>query len=202
MRKKPQTGGVQAAQEAVRIFWPSRPAFPPGSLPISTRRPYRLARSGSINGASQAGAASASSSRAARSVSPTSSRRLRARTAASTWVASVRCRPPVLSRPASTRRSSISSSNWSAAPSCSARRARNSHSTEWWNPGSSSSRPIAYFQSILVRTASAAARSDRFSANCSTDTSANCPGDRPGLPLRDTAGRTPRPRKGHRAGPG
>jgi IS30 family transposase len=45
----------------------------------------------------------------------------------------------------------------------------------------------AYFQSIRPRTASAACRSVRFSANCRTVTSANCPGEIPGLPRAPNA---------------
>lgn len=69
-----------------------------------------------------------------------------------------------------------------SAASPSASRALNSHRIEQSNPASSSSRPSAYLNSILVRTASATARSDRFSANCSTLTSANCPGENPARP--------------------
>jgi hypothetical protein len=45
-----------------------------------------------------------------------------------------------------------------------------------------SSRPNAYFQSIRLRTASAAWRSDSPSANCSTDTSASRAGESAGRP--------------------
>src|SRR3954469_6223810 len=92
---------------------------------------------------------------AARSVSPTLSSRLTVRTAASTWVLSVRWRPRALSRPRSRNCASIASSRpCSSLPAT--RRARNSHKTEKSNPGSASSRPSAYFQSIRPRTASAA----------------------------------------------
>ena len=47
--------------------------------------------------------------------------------------------------------------------------------------------PSAYFQSIRARTASAACRSVRFSTNCNTVTSANCPGEIPGLPRTPNA---------------
>jgi hypothetical protein len=60
-------------------------------------------------------------------------------------------------------------------------------STEASNPGSSSSMPSAYLTSIPNRTRCAAARSVRFSANCSTVTSANCSGDQPRRPRTPNA---------------
>src|SRR3954471_5362740 len=118
---------------------------------------------------------------AARSVSPTLSSRLTVRTAASTWVLSVRWRPRALSRPRSRNCASIASSRpCSSLPAI--RRARNSHRTEKSNPGSVSSRPSAYFQSIRPRTASAACRSLSPSVNCSTVTRARRHGECAGWP--------------------
>ena len=114
-------------------------------------------------------------------VSTTSSSRLSSRTAATTQVASVRCRPPRTSSPCSRRRSSSRSSS-RCAPSPSTSRVRNSLSTEASNPVSVSSKPRTYFQSIRLRTASAAWRSDRPSANCSTDTKASRAGETAGRP--------------------
>src|SRR5829696_3812685 len=67
----------------------------------------------------------------------------------------------------------VSSSRCSAPPAT--RRARNSPSTLKWNPGSVSSRPSAYFQSMRARTASAACRSLRCSRNWNTVTRASQP---------------------------
>src|SRR5215218_8401973 len=98
-----------------------------------------------------------------------------------TWVASVRWRPPLPSRPRSRSRASSSVSSRSVWPSASSR-ARNSVSTEASKPGSDSSRPSVYFQSSRPRTASAACRSVRPSTNCSTSTSASRAGDHAGRP--------------------
>ena len=100
---------------------------------------------------------------------------------ASTCVASVRCRPRALSSPRARHASSSLCSRRSSAPPMS-RRARNSHSTEWSKPGSSSSRLSRYFQSIRARTASAACRSGMFSRNCKMVTNARRHGGRPGWP--------------------
>ena len=114
-------------------------------------------------------------------VSPTSSRRLSTRMDASTCVASVRCRPRALSSPRAWQASSsLPSSRSSALPA--SRRERNSHRTEWSKPGSVSSSPSRYFQSMRARTASAAWRSGRFSRNCSRVTRASRQGGRPGWP--------------------
>ncbi|EMF56298.1 hypothetical protein SBD_2330 [Streptomyces bottropensis ATCC 25435] len=95
---------------------------------------------------------------------------------------SVRCLPPAFTRPRSLSAVSSRSSTFSSIP-CSTNRVRNSDSTEVSNPGSSSSRPSAYFRSMPYRTRCAAARSVRFSANCNSVTSASWPGDQPGRPL-------------------
>ena len=146
-----------------------------------TRCPYTCFQDASITVASQAGAAAASASSAARTASPASSSRLRSRIRASTCVESVRCRIPGPARPASfSLPSSRSSSDFAIPPATS--RSRNSLSTLKSNPGSASSRPRQYFQSIRLRTASAACRSVRFSVNCKTVTTASCAGDSPGLP--------------------
>src|SRR4051794_15723504 len=100
---------------------------------------------------------------------------------ARTWVASVRCRPRALSRPRAWQASSsLRSRRSSALPS--SRRARNSHKAEWSKPGSVSSNPSRYFQSIRARTASAARRSGRSSRNCRMVTSARRHGGRAGWP--------------------
>src|ERR1700712_1191789 len=61
-------------------------------------------------------AAADSASRAARSVSVRNSKRFTARTAASTWVESVRCRPPALTTPSSASRASSRSRTLSSSP--------------------------------------------------------------------------------------
>src|SRR5262249_40601540 len=72
--------------------------------------------------------------------------------------------------------------------SCPARsRARNLQSTEASNPESVSSNPKAYFQSIRPRTASAAWRSETFSANCKTVTNAKRQGASAGCPRRENS---------------
>jgi hypothetical protein len=96
-------------------------------------------------------------------------------------VESVRCFPPAFTSPSEARRSSSASSGTCSSPA-SATFARNSGSTEWSNPGSSRGKPSRYFQSSLVRTASAAIRSVRFPARCSTVTSASRDGGQPGRP--------------------
>jgi len=79
--------------------------------------------------------------------------------AASTCVESVRCRPrAVRKRHARHRSSSPSSKRPSARPA--SKRARNSHRTEASKPVSLSSRLSTYFQSMRLRTAAAAWRSE------------------------------------------
>ncbi|GED90006.1 hypothetical protein TNCT6_70910 [Streptomyces sp. 6-11-2] len=67
---------------------------------------------------------------------------------------------------------------WFALPllQWASRRSRSPVSTVKSYPESARTRPSRYFQSILARTACAAWRSVRFSANCNTDTKASCPG--------------------------
>ena len=131
---------------------------------------------------SQSGAATARAFRAARSVSATCSRRLRRRK-----------RPQDMGRvgalPAARLQQPLrlAGRQQRLEQQCArlrrrARRARNSQSTEKWKPGSSSSRPSAYFQSIRARTASAAWRSESPSANCMTVTSASRHGLSAGRP--------------------
>ena len=147
------------------------------------RRPYRSTHSGGLWPRSHSGATTARLFRACRSASVAHPRRTVARTRASTWVESVRCRPRALSSPRLLQRSSNrSSSNPSAPPS--SRRERNSQSTEASNPGSVSSSPSRYFQSMRARTASAAARSERSSRNCRTVIRASRQGAKAGCPLR------------------
>src|SRR6266545_2853731 len=147
-----------------------------------TRAAYRLPQpSVSKVLASQSGAATANASRHARTDSPANSNRFRSRTAASTWVESVRCLPPAASSPLSVHAAS-STSRTRSARSWAATRARNSLSTVWSNPSLSSSMPRAYFQSMPNRTRCSAPRSVRFSASCSTVTSASRPGDQPSRP--------------------
>ena len=93
----------------------------------------------------------------------------------------MRCRPRALSSPRAWQASSSSCSRRSSALPAS-RRERNSHSTEWSKPGSASSSPSRYFQSIRARTASAARRSGRFSRNCRMVTRASRHGGSPGWP--------------------
>ena len=131
--------GRQCGREPV-ILSPSRIAVPPV---------------GRAHGRSHAGATMASLFRACRIVSPTTSRRFRARTAARTWVESVRCRPLAFTSWRSRHHvSKVSKSRYSAAPAIS--RVRNSLRTEASNPGSVSSRRRRYFQSMRLCTASAA----------------------------------------------
>ena len=152
-------------RQAVVLHRPAIPLIPDG-------RPIACSHSG---------ATVATSFSAARIVSPTRSSRFSMRTAASTWVLSVRWRPRALTRPCSCRRCNrLSSRRRPASPVT--RRMRNSLSTVWSKPGSVSARPSAYFQSIRPRTASAASRSDRFSMNCSTTASASRPGAAAGWP--------------------
>jgi transposase len=126
-----------------------------GKCRSSIRLPYTPAHFSSITVASQAAAVAASASSAARTLSPASSSRLSPRRRPSTWVESVRCRPPdpTSPRPASAT-SRTSSASVSIDPVTS--RVRNSDSTEKSNPGSSNGSPSAYFQSIARRTMSAA----------------------------------------------
>jgi hypothetical protein len=63
------------------------------------------------------------------------------------------------------------------------RRARNSQSTEKSKPGSASSSPNRYFQSMRARTASAAWRSERLSRNWRMVTSVRRHGGNAGWPL-------------------
>ena len=90
----------------------------------------------------------------------------------------VRAWPPALTRPRPARRSSsASSARHVRSPATS--RDRNSLSTLASKPGSSNSRPSAYFQVIRSRTASAACRSVRFSENCRTLAIISWPGGDP-----------------------
>ncbi|MFF4837722.1 hypothetical protein [Streptomyces sp. NPDC001315] len=66
---------------------------------VSTLASYRFTQPESINGVSQSGADAVSAFSGVRSVSPTNSIRFSVRTAGSTCVESVRCRPPVRSSP-------------------------------------------------------------------------------------------------------
>ena len=114
-------------------------------------------------------------------LSPASSSRLRLRSRPSTWVESVRCRPPDLTSPSpASAISRASSASVSIDPATS--RARNSESTVKSNPGSSNASPSAYFQSIARRAMSAACRSVRFSTMASTSTIISWAGEIPGLP--------------------
>jgi hypothetical protein len=120
--------------------------------------------------------------RACRSVSLTTSLRFNARMAARIWVESVRWRPPALTRWRSRHHvSNVSKSKYSAAPVM--RRVRNSLRTEASNPASVSSRPRTYFQSMRLRTACAAWRSDSPSANCRSVTNASRQGGLSGLSM-------------------
>src|SRR5262249_52585665 len=123
----------------------------------------------------------ASAWRACRSVSPTLSRRLRVRIAASTWVESVRWRPRALSHWRSRKRSSRGSSSCCSAPPVT-RRVRNALNTDASKPASVNSKPKAYFQSRRPRTAFAACRSDSPSAYCRRDTRASRQGGFSGAP--------------------
>ncbi len=154
---------------------------------LSTRGPYRSANSvTSMCPASQAAAATARASRAARTLSPASSRRFKSRTALITWVESVRCLPPAATRPASLQCSRSRSKTTRSIP-LSASRARNLDSTLASKPVSVRSAPSPYFQSIARTAIAAACRSVRSSANCNTVTSDNAPGDRPGAPRTPNA---------------
>src|SRR5436305_3318565 len=130
---------------------------------------------------SQSGATTAKLFRAWRRVSPTHSKRLRARMTPSTWVESVRCRPRAVSHFLSRHFSNSSGRIFSSAEPAT-KRERNSLSTVLSNPESVSSRPSRYFQSIRLRTASAACRSERFSAYCSRLTSISRQGASAGCP--------------------
>src|ERR1019366_6548743 len=145
-----------------------------GIRQVSIRAAYRLPHESPSRCATTCGAATASDSRQARTASPASSSRFRSRTAAITWVESVRIFPPGdTSPPAASRFSSVSSTTWSRPPP--ATRARNSLKIELSNPGSARARPSEYFQSIRVRTASAACRAGRSSAIWKTVTKARRP---------------------------
>lgn len=107
-------------------------------------------------------------------VSPTVSSRLRLRTAASTWVESLRWVPHFLSKPSPLSCASI----WSkirVPAAWSSRRCRNAHSTLASNPPSSSGRCNANFQSRRVRTALTVLRSAKFSRYWKTSTMARVP---------------------------
>ncbi len=94
---------------------------------------------------------------------------------------SVRILPPAGTSPsAANRSSSVSSTTWSRPPA--ATLVRNSLRIEASKPGSSRSRPSAYFQSIRVCTASATCRSVRSSAFWKIVTRARRLGGQPGLP--------------------
>src|SRR5437899_876620 len=73
------------------------------------------------------------------------------RTRASTWVESLRCLPPALSQPRCLHTCRSRSNSRVSAPSCTRRR-RNSDNREKSKPGSVSSSPKLYFQSMRSRT--------------------------------------------------
>ena len=152
-----------------------------GRCMFPIRAPYTSCQPESITPVNQSGAATANASNAARRVSPANSSRFSDRIAPITWVESVRCLPRDLTRPNFAKRSS-SASNARLVRSPSTSRVRNSLNTLGSNPGSSNSRPRAYFQVIRSLTASAACRSVRFSLNCSTLAIISWAGEIPGLP--------------------
>jgi len=96
-------------------------------------------------------------------------------------VESVRCLPPAPTMPVAAS-TSTSRSNTTRSRPCSTSRARNLLNTLGSKPGSVSSNPRAYFQSIARATIDPAWRSVRFSTYCNTVTSANAPGDSAGAP--------------------
>lgn len=127
--------------------WLTRAAHRLGKFVSSGRAEYRSNHSGGVRSVSHCGAAAASAFNAARTASTTDSSRFTSRAAVRTCVASLRCRPPALSSPAAETLSRTASSILDSTPP-STRRSRNSLSTEKSNPGSVSSSPSAYFQSI------------------------------------------------------
>ncbi len=86
---------------------------------------------------------------------PTNFSRFRLRTAASTWVQSVRCRPLAATRSSPLSRSNSKSKMLFSSP-CSNSRCWNPDSMVKAKPESDSSSPSRYFTSILERTACAA----------------------------------------------
>ena len=121
-------GGVDRLQQDEPV--PSdllRPLFTDlfalGEAVVVHARPVALGPLGRDQARQPCRAATASASSAARGVSPTNSILFSVRTAASTCVESVRCRPPAFSRPSPRRRSSTSSSVVCSSP-CSMRRER------------------------------------------------------------------------------
>ncbi len=111
--------------------------------------------SGGARSRSQSGASTAILSSACRSVSRTSSNRLRAPPPPGRGSSRSRCQATALRNLRSRQRSrSRSSSRCSASPA--SRRLRNSLSTVWSNPAEVSLSERAYFQSMRARTASAA----------------------------------------------
>jgi hypothetical protein len=123
----------------------------------------------------------------ARSDSPTSSLRFMLRIEAATCVESVRISLGWRSKPSHLHFSRSRSSNIvSAWPSIS--RSRKRDSMEKLKPGSLSSSPRSYFQSIRARTASAASRSDKRSANWRMVITASRQGAAAGCPLAGKSG--------------
>jgi hypothetical protein len=114
-------------------------------------------------------------------VPPTSSNKLRTRTTAITWVESERFFFLPFNNPKSSHDSnSFSSKRAFTIPynnSC-----RNSLKTEKSKPGSSRARPRMHYQSIRLRTASAACRSDRYSKYCIMIIKTSLPGLSTGCP--------------------
>jgi hypothetical protein len=167
------TGGAYASRppsawgnRLPSMRWPSRSDQARGALPCS-----------------QSGATGAKALRGARRGAPSRSNRWSPRMAAQTWGASVRCCPRACSRPSSRQRlRRVSGSR--APPSPSPRRSRHALSPEKWKPGSVSSSPRSYCQSIRPRTASAAWRAARCSRNGMTVTRARGHGAKPGGPAR------------------
>ncbi len=128
--------------------------------------------------------------RVARSVLATISSQDRSLAADSTCVESLRARP-VLSSPFPSAAARIPSSTRHPASGIRSGQAvtelRQHRDVE---PGSPSSSPRAYFQSIRARTASTACRSVIPSTNCNTETSASRPRDQAGFPASVTDPRT------------
>ncbi|SCF93600.1 hypothetical protein GA0115260_1045718 [Streptomyces sp. MnatMP-M27] len=104
-------------------------------------------------------------------------------------------------QPPSTNLSSITVSSRSAALPL-ASRARNSHNTEEPNPASSNSSPGAYFQSMRVRTASAACRRRGSRRSAAPTPGPTAPVTDPGGRRLGTARRIPRPRAARPTGLG
>ena len=134
---------------------------------------YRAAHAGCSWRVNQSGKRVAELLSVKRMVSPTHSKRFMSRTRASTCVEFVRCLPPTFSHWCSWQHVSRCVSRRSLALPAT-NRCRNADRIRKSNPASVSSNPSRYFQSIRFRTASAAWRLERFSANCSNVTIANC----------------------------